>query len=263
MKLYRIYALMQKYWYISTRRLDRILEVFYWPLIGMLVWGFTTYYVSDLIHNNSIINIFLGGAILWTFFIMAQTDIGIFILEDMWSGNTFNLFASPVKNFELIISTALFGLLRSIISFIFIIWLAFIFYSFNLLKIGIVYLVVFASGLALFGWVVGIFMTSLVFRYGARVQSFVWTVGWLIQPFSAVYYPIKSLPPLIQKISLLLPTTYIFEGMRTAFLKESMNWSYLFLSFGINIALLILVCIFFNKSIQAAKKKGMLRRYME
>lgn len=263
MRFYRLKALMLKYWYIATRRLDRLLEVFYWPLIGMLVWGFTTYYISDLVQNNAIVNIFLGGAILWTFFIMAQTDIGLFILEDIWSRNTFNLFASPMKNSELIASTALFGLFRSIASFAFLILISYVFYSFNFLSIGILYIVIFASGLVLFGWVIGIFMTSLIFRFGSRVQSFVWTIGWLIQPFSAVYYPLDSLPLWLQKISLLLPTTYIFEGMRTAFNKSIIDWKGLIFSFTINIVLLFLVCLFFDNSIKVAKRKGMITRIHE
>ena len=263
MKLYRINALMLKYWYVSTRNFFRILEIFYYPLMGMLVWGFTTYYISDLVKNNAVINVFLGGAILWTFFITAQMDIGIFILEDMWNRNISNLFVSPIKNSELIISTTLFGLFRCTLSFSFLILIAFLLYSFNILSIGIFYVCLFAFGLMLFGWVTGIFLLGLIFRYGTRVQSFLWLTAWLIQPFSAVFYPLHSLPIWLQKISLLLPTTYIFEGMRTAFNNSAIDFRSLTLSFAINIILLIMAYTFFEKSIAYAKKKGMLTKFNE
>ncbi len=263
MNFYRINALILKYWYVTSKSLGRLLDIFYWPLIGMLVWGFTTYYISDLVQDNSVINIFLGGAILWTVFITAQTDIGMYILEDFWSRNIFNLFASPMKSSELLSSIAIFGLLRSASSFLFLISIAYLLYSFNLFKIGILYISIFAFGLILFGWVIGIFVTALIFRYSARVQSFVWTIGWLIQPFSAVFYPLSSQPVWLQKISLLLPTTYLFEGMRTALNNNVMDWKKLFISFTINIILLIFAYFFFESSIKVAKKKGMLTKFYE
>lgn len=263
MEICRINVLMLKYWYNATRNFFRILEIFYWPLMGILIWGFTTNYISGLVQNNLIINFFLGGAILWTFFITAQMDIGIFILEDIWNRNIFNLFASPMKNSELIISTALFGLIRCILSFIFLVSAAYLLYSFNILGIGIVYVSMFAFGLILFGWVTGIFILSLIFRFGMKVQSLLWVIGWLIQPLSAVFYPLDSLPVWVQKISLIFPTTYIFEGMRTAFSKNAIDFHSLILSFAINAVLLIFAYIFFERSIKFAKRTGMLTKFHE
>lgn len=263
MKLYRINALMLKFWYVATRNFFRVLEVFYWPLMGLLIWGFTTNYISGLVHNNTLVNFFLGGAVLWTFFITAQMDVGIFILEDIWNRNITNLFASPMKNSELIISTALFGFTRCILSFIFLVSIAYLLYSVNILGIGIVYVALFASGLILFGWVVGIFIVGLIFRYGSKVQSLLWVIAWLIQPLSAVFYPLSSLPIWLQKISLIFPSTYIFEGMRAAFNKEIVHLHGLIISFTINIILLILAYLFFERSIKFAKKNGMLTKFHE
>ena len=263
MKLYRIQALMLKCWYVATRNFFRIMEIFYFPLIGMLVWGFTTYYISDLVKSSAVVNVFLGGAILWTFFTTAQMDIGVFILEDMWNRNIRNLFASPIKNSELVVATALFGLFRCLLSFVFLILIAYMIYSFNMLAIGIVYVSLFASGLILFGWVIGIFVVGLIFRYGAKVQSFLWMTGWLFQPISAVFYPLNSLPVWMQKISLLFPTTYIFEGMRAAFDKSMLDLNRLILSFAINIILLIAACFFFEASVKSAKRNGLLTKYHE
>lgn len=263
MKLYRIHALMLKYWYVGLRRLDRFLDVFYWPLIGMLVWGFTTYYISDLVKDSFIVSILLGGAILWTFFNRAQNDIGVFLLEDFWSRNMINLFSSPMKSSELIVSIALFGLLRAAVSFVFLALIAYALYSFNFLSIGLAYVTIFAFGLMLFGWIIGILVTGLILRFGGRIQVFAWTIGWLIEPFSAVYYPLSSLPDWLQKISLLLPTTYLFEGMRAAFQNAVIDWKSLVLSFAMNIIFLIPAYIFFEKSVLAAKRKGMLTKYYE
>ena len=157
----------------------------------------------------------------------------------------------------------MFGLIRCILSFIFLISIAYLLYSFNLLSIGFVYVSTFACGLILFGWVIGIFIVGLIFRFGMKVQSLLWVIGWLIQPLSAVFYPLNSLPVWVQKISMIFPTTYIFEGMRTAFNKNAIDFNSLIISFAINIILLILAYIFFESSIKFAKKTGMLTKFHE
>ena len=37
---------------------------------------------------------------------------------------------------------------------------------------------------------------------------------WIFAPFSAIYYPVSSLPHWAQSVAHLLPTSYVFEGMR-------------------------------------------------
>jgi ABC-2 type transport system permease protein len=129
--------------------------------------------------------------------------------------------------------------------------------------LGIIYVVILAFGLVLFGWIIGIFVISLIFRFGMRIQIFAWSMGWLVQPFSAVYYPLSSLPLWVKNISLLLPTTYIFESMRKALNSNIMDWRGLIISYTINISLLILAYIFFERSVKVAKRKGMLTKYHE
>ena len=103
MKAHVILGLIQKYWYITLNSLDRVFDLFYWPLIGLFIWGFTTFYLRDIV-GESIIYIFLGGTVLWIFFQRAAQDISVFILEDFWSHNLFNLFATPLKTSELVVS---------------------------------------------------------------------------------------------------------------------------------------------------------------
>lgn len=261
MKLHRINALLYKYWCITKNRLDRIFDVFYWPLIGMLVWGFTTYYIRDLTETYAIVNVFLGGAILWTFFHRANQDIAVYILEDFWSRNLYNLFASPITAIELITSTIILGIIRSAISFFFLAGIAFLLYSFNFFSIGILAISVFAFDLMLFGWVIGIFVSGLIFRYGMRIQIFAWSLAWLVQPFSAVFYPLKSLPQWLQNISILFPTTHVFEGLRYAFDTGKIAWANLGFALLLNIILLIIVYLFFINCLNKAKKTGLLTKY--
>jgi ABC-2 type transport system permease protein len=259
MRWHIIEALLLKYWYITKNRLDRIFDVFYWPFMGLLIWGFTTYYLKSF-TGNAIINIFIGGIILWTFFQRAQQDITTYILEDFWSRNLYNLFSSPMRGSELIASIMIFGFLRSLITFGFLCILSFLLFSFNIFGAGIFAIALFAFGLMIFGWAMGIFVAALIFRFGTRIQVFAWSFSWLIQPFSAVFYPLASMPVWVQKVSFVFPTTHIFEGMRYAFQTNQILWKNLAYAFGFDIVLLLIMCYVFKLSLDIARKKGLLTR---
>jgi len=259
MRWHVISALMLKYWYITKNRLDRIFDVFYWPLTSLLLWGFTTYYLKEF-TGNFIINLLIGGTVLWVFFQRAQQDITVFILEDFWSRNLYNLFSSPMRWSELIFSIVLFGAIRACVTFLLLAVFSWVLFAFNIFGAGIFVIAISAAGLMLFGWIVGILIASLIFIYGLRIQVFAWSFAFLVQPFSAVFYPLASMPLWIQKISILFPTTHIFEAMRHAFQTNEIIWSSFGYAFGLNAVLLVVACYVFKKSLDLSRKKGLLTR---
>ncbi|MBI4149853.1 ABC transporter permease [Candidatus Woesearchaeota archaeon] len=260
MRWYRINALMLKYYYITINRLDRIFDMLYWPLIGLLIWGFTSYFIMDLTKESQVLNIFLGGAILWTFYQRASQDMGNYILEDFWSRNLYNLLSTPVEPQEIILSAVLFGLIRSVITFGLLALLGAVLYSFNIFGAGIFVVLLFSLALLLLGWVFGIFVTGLIFRYGVKIQVFAWSFAFLIQPFSAVFYPLSSTPLWLQKISLVFPTTHAFEGMRYAFATGKIAWNSLFFAFFLDAILLIVMYYFFLHCFKQARKVGIIAK---
>ena len=45
MKLHRINALIARHLYLYRRSLPRLMEIFYWPFLDLVVWGFITVYL--------------------------------------------------------------------------------------------------------------------------------------------------------------------------------------------------------------------------
>ncbi|HKP01474.1 MAG TPA: hypothetical protein VJU02_07575, partial [Nitrospiraceae bacterium] len=45
MKLHRIYALVVRHMYLYRRSLPRVMEIFYWPFLDLVIWGFITVYL--------------------------------------------------------------------------------------------------------------------------------------------------------------------------------------------------------------------------
>lgn len=259
MKFYRIAALLLKYYYITKNRLDRIFDLVYWPVIDLFVWGFTTSFVKQ-ISNVNVLSMFLGGVILWLFVWRSTQDIAVYVLEEFWNRDLYNLYTTPITPLEHMSATIIFGVIRALLSFALLLVLAFLIYSFNIFQFGI-YLPIFAGILMLVGWVMGLFVTSLIFRFGHRIQVFAWSIVWGIQPFSCVFYPLSSLPGWAQNIAVILPTTHVFEAMRAVIQGTPVNWVSIGYAIVSTLVFLGLVSILLVKSIKHAKKTGMLSKY--
>src|SRR3989344_8831084 len=111
MRWHRISGLLLKYYYITKHSLDRILDLIYWPIFVLLVWGFTSKYVNQGSSINYVA-IFIGGFALWFMAQRAAQDMSVYVLEDFWNSNLLNIFSSPLQAIELAISTAILGLIR-------------------------------------------------------------------------------------------------------------------------------------------------------
>lgn len=259
MKFHRINALLLKYYYITINRVDRIFDIFYWPMLDIFIWGFMTIYIQKLSDIN-LLSLIFGGIILWLFIWRASQDIAVFVLEDFWSRNLYNLFTSPLRLNELMVSLMIQGLVKALLSFIFLSIVAFILYSFSIFELGILNLGLLVFVLLIFAWALGFFISSFVMRYGSRVQILAWSIVWIIQPFSCVFYPLEALPAWAQKISMLVPTTYVFENMRAVLTGASINYLSLFYSLLLAIGLFLLTSWFFYSSFKSAKKKGLLAK---
>ncbi len=260
MKAYRISALLLKYYYITRNRLDRLFDLFYWPVIDLFVWGFTSLYLKS-VGSYNLLNMFLGGVLLWAFVWRCAQDIAVYVLEDFWGRNLYNLFSTPLRTDELVVSTLLFGLIRSLVSFVFMAVLAFIIYQFNIFSIGILYVPFFIFLLVLFGWGLGLFVTSLIFRYGSRIQVFAWSIAWFVQPISCVFYPLSALPSWAYPFAVVLPTTHIFEGLRAVLSSQPVHtWSLVYACVASLIFLLITTAYLYS-SIAKARSEGLFTRY--
>lgn len=256
-----VWGLMYKFACICYRSLDRVFDIVYWPVISLLLWGFTSTFVATTSSFSGLVEFFLGGAVLWSLFWRAQTDVGTFILEDFWSRNVYNLFASPVTPLELFSAIGLIGLLRCLLSFAFLSLLSWFLYAFNILRIGGLAIAVFTAVLLLFGWVIGIVISALIFRYGLRIQVLAWSVGFIIQPFSCVFYPLASMPGWVQVIAVVLPTTHVFEGLRHAIATGELAVGPLCAALGLTLLLLVAALLFFQYALTQAKRLGLLTRF--
>ena len=63
-----VWGLVYKFACICYRSLDRIFDIVYWPVISLLLWGFTSTFVATTSSFSGVMEFFLGGAVLWSLF---------------------------------------------------------------------------------------------------------------------------------------------------------------------------------------------------
>ena len=260
--LLRILGMLQRYLYLHKRSLPRTLEIVFWPVMELLVWGFVSVYLRQL-SPGTLSNLFfflINAMIFWDILYRSQQAVSIAIVEDIWTQNIVNLLVSPLKIWEWLTSTFIYGLAKVVVITIILSLIAWALYQFNLIdNLGFAVLPLIFN-LLLFGWAVGVFTAALVVRWGHAAEALVWGIPYLLQPISAIYYPLSVLPPWLQVVSRCLPSTYVFEGMRAASATHQMPVDFFFIALGLNLVYFILAGIFFNSMYGAARRSGRLGR---
>jgi ABC-2 type transport system permease protein len=254
--------MLLRYLFLHKRSLPRTLEIVFWPVMELLVWGFVTVYLRSLMQD-SLSNLFfflINAMIFWDILYRSQQAVSIAIVEDIWTQNIVNILVSPIRIWEWLVATFIYGLGKVLLITVILAGIALGLYRFNLIDNLGFYVIPLVANLLLFGWAVGVFTSALIIRWGHAAEALVWGVPYLLQPLSAIYYPLSVLPPWLQCISRLLPSTYVFEGMRAVSTTQRIPVGYFWLALGLNLFYFLLAGIFFKRMYLAARKSGRLGR---
>jgi ABC-2 type transport system permease protein len=258
MNIGRVLAFSTRYLFLYKRSLPRLMEIFYWPIIDLLLWGFVGMYLTK--HQGTtpdIIGFFLGALILWDILFRSQQGISISFLEDIWSRNLLNIFTSPISQTEYIATLLLMSVIKLCLASAMMVGLAYLFYTFNIFTFGLS-LIPLAANLIIMGWSIGIITTAIILRYGQQAEVLAWGIAFLFQPVSAVFYPVDVLPGFLQKIAWCVPASHVFEGMRSVLAGAPLPIDQLVIAFGLNCAYIVAAILFFRWNFSAVKRKGLL-----
>lgn len=254
----RISALMLRYVYLHRRSVARLGEIVFWPVMNLLLWGFLTAYMQRVVVPGVVIY-FLGSMILWDMFYRAQITLSLSLTEEMWVKNILNILVAPVSMIELVCAMCCVGALKALINALILGVLAYGLHAFNLLSLGWMLAPCFLN-LLLFAWATGMVTMALVVRYGVGGEALAWALPFLIQPFSAVFYPIEALPSWLQTVAWALPTSYVFESMRSVIRTGSAEGSLVLIALALNLVYLTAGATFFGWMLQQARRLGHLSR---
>src|SRR3989338_8776374 len=263
MKIHRIAAMVIRHLYLYKRSLPRLMEVFYWPFLDLMVWGFISIYLTRFKGALPDFAAFLIGAlILWDILFRAQQGLSVSFLEDMWARNLLNIFVSPISPVEYITSLMLVSIVKLLLAASVMVLFAWLFYSFNLFLIGLS-LIPLILNLVVMGWALGIVTMGMILRFGQEAEVLAWAVAFLFQPVSAVFYPVAVLPPFLQTIAQFIPASHIFEGMRGVVAGGGFPATELVWATSLNMLYLTGALIFFYWNFGVVRKKGLLAKVGE
>ncbi|MCB1133784.1 MAG: ABC transporter permease, partial [Verrucomicrobiae bacterium] len=181
--LHTIGALVLRYVFLYTRNPVRFVELIFWPLVDLLVWGFLTVYLKGESGHGagSAVMFLIGAMILWDVMFRSQQGVAISFLEDVWTRNLLNVFVAPVRSVEYVGATCVVGTLRICVTLLILSIVAALAYQFHITDLGFA-LLPFLGNLMLFGWFLGMVSTALIMRWGQAAESLAWAVPFFIQP---------------------------------------------------------------------------------
>lgn len=256
--LRRVGAMVLRYWYLLRGSWPRLLELAYWPTMQMILWGYINQFMassSGWVAQGA--GVLVSAVLLWDVLFRGQLGVSISFLEEMWSRNLGHLFVSPLRPTEWVVSLMVMSLLRTLIGVLPAALLAMPFFGYSVFGLGFP-LIAFFANLIVMGWSLGLLIIALILRYGMGAEGLAWIVVFMLAPVSAVYYPVTVLPGWLQPVAWALPSSHVFEGMRSLLFGGGLRWDHLAWATGLNALYMVMSVGVFLYGFHRARVRGAL-----
>jgi len=257
----RAAAIFLRQFYLLRGSVARVLPLFAWITVDIILWGFITRYLNTVAAPGyNFVPALLGAVLLWDFFARVMHGVTTAFLEDVWSRNFLNFFASPLKISEYLAGLVLSSIATSAVGLLVMLVLASAVFGLSFASYGIL-LVPFLLVLFLFGIALGVVGAAVVLRFGPASEWFVWPLPALVSPFAGVFYPLSTLPLWMRGAARALPPSYVFEGMRSVVAGGAVSWAALVWGVLLAFAYVLLACWLFVRVHRHVVRTGLLARY--
>ncbi len=261
MNLGRTSAVVLRQVYLLRGSPARVIPIFLWVTVDMVLWGFMTRYLNVLAGSGfNFVSALLGAVLLWDFFTRVMQGITMTFFEDVWTRNFLNVFATPMRISEYVAGLVISSVLTSIVGLALMLLIATAGFGLSFFSYGVAVLP-FLLILFLFGIALGIAGTAMVLRLGPASEWFVWPIPALLSPFAGVFYPLAVLPGGIRMFSYLLPPAHVFEQLRRIVVGQPYSATALLTGTALAIGYVLLASWFFTRMYKRAVRTGLLVRY--
>lgn len=254
----RVAAMMLRYWYLLRRSAPRLLDLFMWPVVNVILWGFFSQFLAG---NSSFVakagGVFLAGMLLWDVMFRSQIGVSVGFLEEVWSRNLGHMFVSPLRSHEWLLSLVVVSILRTAIGLAPGVLIAAAAFHFSIFDLGFP-LAGFLANLMMMGWWLALLIVAAILRYGQGAETLAWAAAFVLSPISAIYYPVSVLPDWLRPVALALPAAHVFEGMRGVMVQHVAQMDRLLDAFALNLLYLAISGAIFLWAFQGARARGAL-----
>jgi ABC-2 type transport system permease protein len=264
MSLRRIWAVYIRHAYSLKHSLPGMFDMLFWPAMDLLLWGLLTLFIQrQQVHLPVAVGFLIGGVLLWDIVFRSNLGIGITFLDDTsWTHNVLNLLVSPLRPSEYIAGAVAWSLSKVVAGWVIMLTIAWALFHFSAFQLGLP-LAFFVLALMIFGTALGMIVLGIILRFGPGADILAWGLAVMMMPISAVFYPVSILPRWAQVIAHGLPTSYVFEGMRTVLAGHPAPWDKLALALALDAVYLLGGLLFARSMFGVLRRRGYVTRYME
>ncbi|MBI3412832.1 MAG: ABC transporter permease [Candidatus Aenigmarchaeota archaeon] len=256
MKINRVFALIYYDILVFSRAKWRVMEMFYFPITTVIMWGLFSAYMRSFAVEAGLIVLVLN--IFWNFASVAQSNTNMQIMDDSWSGSIKQMLTSGIRESEYIfariisttvISVALLGIL--------------LFMSLHMFDLRIIFQtpgvtsVLFLSTL-IASVAMSILIAAFIITAGKEYGFLSWTVLQIFILLSAPFYPVSVFPEWLQPFTTIMPYTATFENARSLSAGGLINNSLLLQGLAVSLVYLLLSLPVYFYSFRRARKTGYL-----
>jgi ABC-2 type transport system permease protein len=254
-------GIMLRQFYLMRSSPARVLPLFAWVAIDIVLWGFISRYLTSVSAAGlDFVPVLLGAVLFWEFFTRVMQGVTTAFFEDVWSRNFLNVFATPLSIAEYVLGLVLTSMLTSAVGLSVMFLLSTTLFGLPVFAPGL-WLIPFLLVLFLFGIALGILATSIVLRFGPASEWLVWPIPALLSPFVGVFYPLATLPRWMQLIARALPPSYVFEDLRALLAGHQVSAQAQLLAAGLAMLHVALALWLFTRVYRYAVRHGLLARY--
>jgi ABC-2 type transport system permease protein len=258
----RVLAVVRRHFYVTIHSPTRMIELAFWPVIDLCLWGMITTFLSREGEGLPIpVAFFLGAVLLWDLVFRAKNSVAMCLLEENHSRNVISVLASPVTPGEYLTGALLFGLGKVAVTWSVMVILAWTLFAFGVFTLGPA-LTLYALVLILFGIALSLVVIGCVLRFGYAADELAWALAGIVVPFSAVYYPVGVLPGWARTVATVIPPAHVFEAMRAILAGQQSAWGSVWFALGLDMVYLGIGFAFARSMFAALLRRGLVTRYM-
>lgn len=258
--LQSVCAVVLRHLRVWKRDANLLLGAFYWPFLDILIWGFLGSWLQQI--NSADLQQYrttaLLGVILWQ---VVGRGCNLFLNvfnEEIWSNNLVNLFSLPLRITEWICGVVVFYIIMMGCTTLSCLATIAALYDVSIWQMCTTFCI-FAPPLFFASLWVGFTSLQLMVTFGKRSVELGYVMCWFFMPFSGAYYPVEILPAWAQKISSLLPMSYVFKGMRAYVIHQQDPTPYLMQGYVMGILYAACAILLFIYCFNRSKRKGLAR----
>lgn len=257
----RVFAIVLRQVYLLRGSPARVLPLFAWVAIDIVLWGFITRYLNALAAPRfDFVPLLLGAVLLWDFFARVMQGVTMAFFEDVWSRNFLNVFATPLTIAEYVSGLVLASIGTSAVGLLVMVLLATAAFGLSFLGYGLV-IVPALLVLFLFGIALGIAGCAIVLRLGPAAEWLIWPIPAVLSPFAGVFYPVATLPVWMRVVSWALAPSYVFEALRALLSGGAVSWPALGFAALLAVLDVVLAGWLFARVHRHAVRTGLIARY--